>query len=121
MDPKDFDSEADDLHKVAEIVNESTIRLNTGTEVRFLGVRVQKKEEALSYLRRYVLGKSVILKFDGGKAPGEDTISAYVYLKNRIFVNRYLIKAGLASADPSVDHRLRAEFQELSRKKSPPK
>ena len=121
MDPKDFDSEADALHRVAEIVSESTIRLNTGTEVRFLGVRVQKKEEALSYLRGYVLGKNVILKFDGGKAPGEDTISAYVYLKNRIFVNRYLIKAGLASADPSVDHRLRAEFQELSRKKSPPK
>jgi hypothetical protein len=40
-------------------------------------------------------------------------VSAYVYLKNRIFVNGYLIKVGFGSPDLSIEHRLREKFKTL--------
>ena len=80
-------------HKVTQIIDEDTIRINDGPNVRFLGVRIDKKAETIDYLRARILGKQVIIKDEQVIDP--DLISAYVYLKNRIFVNAYLIKAGL--------------------------
>lgn len=83
------------LYRVTEIINEDTIKLNTGLKVKFLGVKVNKKEEALNYLKKYLLGKEVFLKFGGNKVFNEDTVLANIYLKNKIFINRYLIKSGI--------------------------
>ena len=47
----------------------------------------------------------------------QDTVVAYVYLKNRIFVNAYLIKSGLASPDLSLKHRYREKFIQLWKEK----
>ena len=100
-----------DLHKVTRIIDETSIELATGLNVRFLGVRIDKQAATLDYLRSRVLGKNVLLKdnqvMDNGR------ISAYVYLKNRIFINAYLIKVGLGSPDLSVNHRLRDKFTKL--------
>jgi len=100
-----------DLHKVTQIIDENTIGLDTGLNVRFLGVQVDKKAETIDYLRSRILGKNVLIKDD--QVIDNDMISAYVYLKNKIFVNAYLIKVGLGSPDLSVDHRLRHKFSTL--------
>jgi len=100
-----------DLHKVTRIIDEASIELDTGLTVRFLGVRVDKPAETLDYLRRRILGKQVLVRDD--RVGDNGKISAYVYLKNRIFVNAYLIKVGLGSPDPSIDHRLRNKFVAL--------
>jgi endonuclease YncB( thermonuclease family) len=41
----------------------------------------------------------------------EGTVAAYVYLRDRTFLNAHLIKRGLASADESVPHRLLERFR----------
>jgi DNA modification methylase len=99
------------LHKVTRIIDEASIELDTGLTVRFLGVRIDKKAETLDYLRRRILGKQVLVKDD--RVVDNGKISAYVYLKNRIFVNAYLIKVGLGSPDPSIAHRLGNKFMAL--------
>jgi DNA modification methylase len=99
------------LHKVAKIIDADTIELETGLKVRFLGVQINQKAEALDYLRRRILGKQVLMKDD--QIIDKYRVSAYVYLKNRIFVNAYLIKVGFGSPDPSIDHRLRDKFIKL--------
>jgi len=98
IDPKKFNFRKERTYKVIEIIDEETIKLDTGLKVKFLGLKVNKREEAIDYLRKYVLGKEVFLKFDNreNKILDQDTISAYVYLKNKIFINKYLIKAGIA-------------------------
>jgi hypothetical protein len=98
------------LHKVTEILDEHTLRLDNGCRVRFLGVRIDRKSEALEYLRTRILGKQVILKEDG--SDDHEIIAAYVYLKNKIFINTYLIKSGMASPD-LVNHKLQKEFIQL--------
>lgn len=91
--------------KVTAIIDEHTLQVQNGMRVRLLGVRVpsERREEAIAYLRRYVLGKRVVIK-EGTES------SAYVYLTNSLFVNRKMIEMGLARADRTVDHRLKSRF-----------
>ena len=98
MDPGKFNFKNDRLYEVVDILDEQCILLDTGLKVKFLGVDVIKKEEALEYLKKYLLKKKVFLKFDNDVVQDEDTVEAYVYLKNKIFINAYLIKSGLAKA-----------------------
>jgi endonuclease YncB( thermonuclease family) len=54
-----------------------------------------------------------MLKMESNSILDENTIQAYVYLKNRIFVNAYLIKSGIARADRTKDYRLKRKFIQL--------
>jgi DNA modification methylase len=101
------------LHKVTGIVGPKTLELEGGLKVSLLGIRISDRAATLDYLRRYVLGKQVFLRFDGKDGEVGGILSAYVYLKNRIFVNAYLIKSGLASPDQRKAHRMRAKFTGL--------
>jgi modification methylase len=102
------------LNKVIEIIDEQTIRLDNGHRVRFLGIRINRKDEAIEYLRTRILGKQVLLKENLNI--DHEMISAYIYLKNKIFINTYLIKSRIASPDLSVNHRLQAKFIRLNEK-----
>lgn len=98
ISPEKFIFRGRRLYRVTEIINGDTIKLNTGLKVKFLGVKVNKKEEALNYLRKYILGKEIFLKLENNKVLDENTVMAQAYLKNKIFINGYLIKSGIASA-----------------------
>lgn len=115
VDPKKFNFKNDRIYRVVDIIDEQTIKLNTGLIVKFRGVKVSQKEEALRYLRNCVLRKEVYLQFDNGAVLNKNTISAYVYLKNKIFINAYLIKSGMAKADRSEDYKYKAKFIELEK------
>lgn len=110
VDPKEFDSKRDKLYKVIDILDEGALKINTGHIVRFLGIRIDKRDETFEYLSKYLLGKDVILRPDPAEMDNKNVISAYVYLKNKIFVNSYLLKSGVGSPDESVNHRLKDRF-----------
>lgn len=115
IDPKKFNFKNDKLYRVVDIIDEETIKLNTGLLVKFLGVKIINKEKTLEYLRDRILKKEVYLKFDNGSVLDENMVRAYVYLKNRIFVNAYLIKSGLAEADRTKEYRYKTKFIELEK------
>jgi len=116
IDPKKFNFKNDRLYKVIDIIDEQTIKLDTGLLVKFLGVKIIDKEKASEYLHNRILKKEVYLKFDNGSILDKNTVSAYVYLKNKIFVNAYLIKSGMAEADATKDYKYKAKFIELEKK-----
>lgn len=118
IDPNKFNFKNNRTFKVTSIIDEHTIKLNTGLKVRFLGVKVIRKEEAIRYLREFVMNKEIFLKFDVTPILDESTVEAYVYLKNKIFINAYLIKSGLAVAEKLRDYRNKIKFIELERKAS---
>ena len=102
IEPKLFKFEDERLYRVAEIVNEETLKLDTGLVVKLFGVKIlpTKEKDAKEYLEKFVKGKHVFLKFDTFSKIEEGTTFAYVYLKNKIFVNKEMIKLGFAkSAD----------------------
>ena len=113
LDPKNLDLKRGQMHKVVNIVSEDTIELDTGLFVKFLGLEVVDKERAVKYLREYVLKKDVIIKVEENSLMSENTIFAYVYLKNKIFVNAYLIKSGIAQADKKREYKLREKLLKI--------
>ena len=114
------DFKRDDLPKVAEIVDGKTLRLSTGQNVGFLGVKITDRDAAKDYLRHKVLGKKIILKYDDcinvDLGETKDKIEAYVYLANKLFINGYLIKSGLALPDNEIAHRLQNKFNKWAEK-----
>lgn len=113
IDPQKFKFRGDRLYKVVEIINEDTIKLNTGLIVKLLGIKVDKKEDTIHYLQDYILRKDIFLKFHDNKIINQNTVTAYIYLKNKIFINAYLIKSGLASPDFSMNHKYKDKFIQL--------
>lgn len=118
IDPKLFNFKGQRLYKVVEIVDEQTLRLDTGLKVRLLGVKTVKRDETLNYLKNYILGKEIILKINENQSVDSDTVNGYVYLKNKIFINLYLIKSGLAVPDTSLVHKQMEKFLSAVREKT---
>ncbi len=98
MEPKLFRFEGERLYRVTEILDKETLKLDTGLIVKLLGVKVipTKESDALEYLREFIKGKYVFLKFDLSPKIAEGYTYAYIYLKNKIFVNKEMIKLGFA-------------------------
>lgn len=99
--------EAEPLYRVDQVVDELTLGINDGRRVRLLGLTVtqQRRADAQQYLETYLRGKRISLRFDGEM----QSDAAYVYLSNRLFVNRKMIEMGLARAD-AAPHSLREKF-----------
>jgi hypothetical protein len=113
LDSRNLDLNRGKMYKVVNIVSEDIIELDTGLLVKFLGLDVVDKERAVKYLREYVLKKDVIIKVEENLLVSENTVFAYVYLKNKIFVNAYLIKSGIAQADKKKEYKLKKKFLEI--------
>jgi len=113
-DPKKVKLKSGQTHKVVSITTDHELILDTDQRVRFLGIQVKHPQRAQEYLRQYILGKRVSLEYDNGSEIPDEEVSAYVYLKNRIFINGYMIKSGLASAD-HTGHRLAKRFEKYER------
>lgn len=113
IDPKEVNHATENLHKVVEIVDQETMRLDNDLLVKFLGVKVIEKERTIEYLKRYLLKKSVFVEFEAQNSMRENYVEAYVYTKNKIFVNAHLIKSGLALADRTKEHRLKRRFIQI--------
>lgn len=118
VDPGLFNFKGQRLYKVAGIIDDHTILLNTGLKVRFLGLKIVKKDETIKYLKNRLLGKEVIIKIGDNEVSGGDTVNGYVYLKNKIFINLYLIKSGLAIPDASQVHKQMNKFMSAIREES---
>lgn len=99
--------------KVVSVINEKTLALSTGTRVQLLGVDIQPHQEtaAIEYLEDFIRGKQVRIRYDkniddlGGQV-------GYVYLKNKICINKELIKRGLAEL-ADYDFEMKSRFERL--------
>lgn len=106
------------FYKVVEVISEKELLLDTGLVVRLLGLEVPKNKakEAMDYLNKYVKGKQVFLKFETGKDFYHNTsVDAYVYLKNKIFINKKMLEMGLAKVDTEKDFSYKNKFMEVSK------
>ncbi|HEY89677.1 MAG TPA: site-specific DNA-methyltransferase [Thermoflexia bacterium] len=105
-----------ELYRVAEIVDAQTVRLADGRAISLLGLRVPPENEsaACAYLEEFVNGKHVSLRAPLPDAPD----AAYVYLQNRIFINRKMLEMGLALPDTALEHPQSQRFQRAAAAKT---
>lgn len=106
-------SNNNDLHKVIDVLEDGSLKLDTGLIVKLRGIIITNLTEVIDYLRQYVLKKKVYLKFDKNYPANKNPVEAYVYLKNKICINAYLIKSGAATVDQTSDFDLKNRFLKL--------
>lgn len=100
------------FYRVKEVISPELIKLNNELVIRLLGVKEypQANGEATRFLRNKTNNQQVFLKFDDLKHDNSNNLLAYVYLKNRTFLNAHLIKNELAQVDTTYDFKHKNKF-----------
>ncbi len=102
----------EDYRRVKEVRDVRTVVLDSGETVSLLGLLPNQRSsgEGARLLERLVEGHPVYLRRD----PGAEPAQAYLYLKNRTFVNARLIREGVAAVDTTLEYRHRRRFERLA-------
>jgi len=124
VDPKKFKfgtvidlkgrQEREDTYRVIAIPEPNVVILDSGLKVKLLGVKPLEgsdyKHKAVLFLKNFVSGNRVYLKYDNLKFDDEKNLLAYVYLTNKTFLNAKLIMNGLARCDKRLDFQYKDRF-----------
>ena len=104
----------DDLFTVKKVVAPNQVELGNGLTVGLLGIKpnAEHSDEAVEYLRAKLRQRRVFLKYDAVKYDRNGTLLCYLYLDNKTFVNRHLLRTGYVDLDRSVDFRYKKQFAE---------
>ncbi|MEW6687087.1 MAG: site-specific DNA-methyltransferase [Candidatus Edwardsbacteria bacterium] len=80
-------------HTVKEILSPEVLVLDNGLRVRLIGVKEKKETngEAIRFLSEKLKGEKVFMKYDSIKYDKDGNLLCYLYLKNKTFINAYLI------------------------------
>ena len=105
-------------YKVVEIIDGKTLRLDNQAVITLLGVDVPPDwtDNAWHYLDCCVRGRRVLVKPEAAAQPAGQATAAYLYLTNKLFVNRKMIEMGLAVADRSRPHLHLQKFMQAEAK-----
>ena len=85
------------MNKVVDILDGSTLKLENGMIIRLHGIEIVDAKASMIYLNDFVKGKKVFLKYEIDEIPSHGIIPAYVFLKNKIFINKELVRKKIAS------------------------
>ncbi len=98
---------AEKFYSVKQVIAPDCVMLSNDQKIRLLGVKpiVEKQNEAITFIRNLTNGQRVFLKFDEHTRENGEIPLAYLYLKNKTFVNMHLIKNRLAEVDASMEYR----------------
>lgn len=109
----------EEYYSVKEILTPNLIKLNNDLIVKLIGVKPRKNRElpAKQFLEKKILKSQVFLKFDRVKYDREGHLLAYVYMKNKTFINAHLIKHGLVDVDSGYPFKYQEKFRELLSKR----
>ncbi|MDH6355696.1 DNA modification methylase [Dysgonomonas sp. PH5-45] len=100
---------------VKEIISPELIKLNNDLIIRLIGIKqnLNVNKEAIDFLYKKLKGKKVFLKYDEIKHDSENHLMAYLYLKNKTFINAHLLKEKLAMVDNSISFKYKNKFLNL--------
>lgn len=102
-------------YTVKEIISPEVIRLSNDLTIKLIGVKAipEKQSDAIEFLKKKILKRQIFLKYDEKKYDNKNVLLAYVYLKNKTFVNTHLIKHGFAKVDRTVNFTLKNKFLKM--------
>lgn len=122
VEPNQLRTGPEATHRIVGVYEEAgsgtpILRTDDGLRVSLLGIEIHpdQYERTMRYLQQYVVGKHVILSSDADLAASEEPVPVYIYLTNRLFINRKMIEMGLARASRTQRHRYYQRFLEAER------
>jgi DNA modification methylase len=95
------DSKKREYYRVKSVISPIELVLDNGLKVRLIGLKEKsdKKQEAVEFLRAKTKGQNVFMKFGRTKHDNKSNLLCYLYLQNKTFINRHLLKSGFVEAD----------------------
>ena len=104
----------DDLFSVKKVLSPDRIELNTGLVIKLIGIKANPKytEQAVAYLNKKFNKRKVYIKYDLTKYDNDNNLMCYLYLDNKTFINRHLLKTGYVYLDCSMDYKYKKTFME---------
>ncbi|MHC4944554.1 MAG: DNA methyltransferase [Planctomycetota bacterium] len=127
MDPrkKSFGSRIDarsvrpreDYWRVKRVRSPSIMVLDDGTSIRLLGIKAKKggTRAAVAFLQEKTRGNRVFMKFDGPELDEDGNRYCYLYLENKTFINKHLLRTGWVDVDIGPDYRMKDQFLSAAR------
>jgi len=105
----------ENFYRVKKVLSPELIQLNNDIIVRLLGVKEHPgtNGKATEFLKNKTHNQAIFLRFDEQKYDNANYLLAYVYLKNKTFLNAHLIKNGLALADMEREYKHKTKFKNL--------
>lgn len=109
----------EEYYVVKQILDAHSIKLNNDVVIRLIGVKPKRENEqaAMTFLKNKILKRQVFLRFDQTKYDENNHLLAYVYLKNKTFINAHLLKHGFAEVDTQYAFRYKDKFVRLAQEK----
>ena len=112
---KNSSTQREEYYSVKKVISPELIKLNNDLIVRLIGIKEKQgaNGKAIEFLKLKTKGQKVFLKFDEIKHDHDNNLMAYVFLKNKTFLNAHLIKRGLVDVDLSINYKNKLKFREL--------
>ncbi len=110
----------EDYFSIKEIISPELVKLNNNLIVRLIGVKEKKEtnSKAIEFLHLKTKGQKVFLRYDETKHDDKNNLMAYLYLKNKTFLNAHLIKNGFATAIKDYSYKNKEKFIKLENENS---
>jgi len=101
-----------DFFKVKKILSPELLILDNNLIIRLIGIKQKsnKRQNAINFLNEKFKGQKIFLKYDEIKFDDENNLMAYVFLKNKTFINAHLIKNGLTDVELSYQYKYKEKF-----------
>ena len=105
----------DEYFSVRKIINPELLVLSNNVKVRLLGVKTKQDtaQDAIKVLEAKLTNQKIFLRFDDLKYDNNGNLLCYLFLKNKTFINAYLIKNRLVEVDTNFDFRYKERFLKL--------
>ncbi len=105
----------ENYYTVKEILDAHIIKLNNELQVRLIGIKPKKQkiDSARRFLTNKILRRPVFLRFDETKYDDNGLLMAYVYMKNKTFINAHLLKHGLVEVDDTYTFKYLPKFNKV--------
>ncbi|MDZ7269815.1 MAG: DNA methyltransferase [candidate division KSB1 bacterium] len=103
-------------YSVARVEAPHLLELSGGLKIRLLGIKPlpERERAAIEFMQKLVAGQKVFLKFDQPEYDENNRRWAYLYLKNKTFINMHLLKRGLAEVDTTQEFRVKQRMLQVA-------
>lgn len=107
--------EEEKFFQVKKIISPNKIEINNNIVIKLIGIKPIEKfeKEAMEFLENKLKKRKIFLKYDSLKYDDDNNMLCYIYLKNKTFINRHLIKTGYVDVERESDYIYKKSFLSL--------
>ncbi len=107
--------EEEKFFQVKNIISPNKIEIDNNIVIKLIGIKPIKKfeKEAIEFLEDKLKKRKIFLKYDSLKYDDDNNMLCYIYLKNKTFINRHLIKTGYVDVERESDYIYKKSFLSL--------